>query len=421
MLSYLPCSLVQISGTIPTTKMKTIASLLLALIALFIPAFLLAQENSSPSRNLALTPPMGWNSWNKFGCNVSEDMIKGMADGMVKSGMKDAGYQYVVIDDCWQVSRDKNGNIIADPQHFPSGMKALADYVHSLGLKFGIYSDAGSKTCAGRPAGLGHEYQDALQYAAWGVDYLKYDWCSTTTQDAKASYANIRHALDASGRPIVLSICEWGTAKPWLWGKEVGGNLWRSTGDIQDRWGGSAKWPDGTCCSNGVLAIVDQQVGIESFAGPGHWNDPDMLEVGNGGMTTLEYRSHFSLWAMLAAPLIAGNDLRDMKPEIKEILTNKEVIAIDQDPLGSEGKPVRQDGDLEVLARPLQGGNRAVILFNRGAAEQEITVNWEDLGYPNHLNASVRDLWQHKDLGKFAGKFSAVVPSHGVVMVTVKP
>jgi alpha-galactosidase len=406
----------------PITNMRTITKALIAAILLLISAVVPAQDNNFPANNnLALTPPMGWNSWNKFGCNVNEEMIRGMADGMVKSGMKDAGYQYVVIDDCWQISRDKDGNIVADPQHFRSGIKALADYVHSLGLKFGIYSDAGSKTCAGRPAGLGHEYQDARQYAAWGVDYLKYDWCNTTTQDAKASYANIRRALDVSGRPIVLSICEWGTAKPWLWGKEVGGNLWRSTGDIQDRWGGSMKWPDGSCCSNGMVSIVDQQEGIESFAGPGHWNDPDMLEVGNGGMTTIEYRSHFSLWAMLAAPLIAGNDLRNMKPEIQEILTNQEVIAVDQDPLGSEGKPVRKSGDLEVLARTLLGGNRAVILFNRGNAEQEMTVNWEDLGYPDHLSAGVRDLWQHKELGKFTGKFSAAVPSHGVVMITVKP
>ena len=220
---------------------------------------------------------MGWNSWNKFACNVSEEMIRGMADAIVKSGMKDAGYEYVNIDDCWQVSRDANGNIVADPQRFPHGMKAVGDYIHSLGLKFGVYSDAGSKTCAGRPGGLGHEYQDAIQYAAWGVDYLKYDWCNTTTQDARASYANIRAALDASGRAIVLSICEWGTAKPWLWGKEVGGNLWRTTGDISDKWAGQSKWPDGSCCSNGMLAIVDQQVGLQSYAGPGHWNDPDML------------------------------------------------------------------------------------------------------------------------------------------------
>jgi len=364
---------------------------------------------------------MGWNSWNKFACNVSEDMIKSMADALVKSGMKDAGYQYVNIDDCWQVSRDEHANIVVDPQRFPHGMKALGDYIHSLGLKFGVYSDAGTQTCAGRPGGLGHEYQDAIQYAAWGVDYLKYDWCHTSTQDAKASYANIRAALDAAGRPIVLSICEWGTAKPWLWGKEVGGNLWRTTGDITDKFAGSEKWPDGTCCSNGLLAILDQQVGLESYAGPGHWNDPDMLEVGNGGMTDVEYRTHFSLWAILAAPLIAGNDLRNMRPEIHDILTNKEVIAVNQDALGREGTRVAKNGDLEVWAKQLKDGSRAVVLLNRGASEQNMTVAWQDLGYPSHLNAAVRDLWQHKDLGKLTEKFSTPVASHAVVMVTVKP
>ena len=364
---------------------------------------------------------MGWNSWNKFACNVSEDMIRSMADAVVKSGMKDAGYEYVNIDDCWQVSRDANGNIVADPQRFPHGMKAVGDYIHSLGLKFGVYSDAGSKTCAGRPGGLGHEYQDALQYAAWGVDYLKYDWCNTTTQDARAAYANMRAALDASGRAIVLSICEWGTAKPWLWGKDVGGNLWRTTGDISDKWADQNKWPDGSCCSNGMLAIVDQQVGLQSYAGPGHWNDPDMLEVGNGGMSDSEYRAHFGLWAMLAAPLIAGNDLRDMRSEIHDILTNKEVIAVDQDPLGSESERVWKNGDLEVWARQLRDGGRAVVLLNRGSAEAEISATWEDLGYPSHVSAAVRDLWLHKNLGKFSEKFSTQVASHAVVMVTVKP
>ena len=382
---------------------------------------LLSQDNSAISSTLALTPPMGWNSWNKFACNVSEDMIRSMADAVVKSGMKDAGYEYVNIDDCWQVSRDAQGNIVADPQRFPHGMKAVGDYIHSLGLKFGVYSDAGSKTCAGRPGGLGHEYQDAIQYAAWGVDYLKYDWCNTTTQDAKASYANMRAALDSSGRSIVLSICEWGTAKPWLWGKEVGGNLWRTTDDINDRWGGPQKWPNGSCCSYGVTGILDLQVGLASYAGPGHWNDPDMLEVGNGGMTDTEYRAHFSLWAILAAPLIAGNDLRNMRLEIHDILTNKEVIAVDQDPLGHEGERVWKNGDFEVWAKQLKDGGRAVVLLNRGSAEAEIAANWEDLGYPDHSSASVRDLWQHKDVGKFTGKFSASVPSHGVVMVTVKP
>jgi alpha-galactosidase len=390
---------------------------MLVLIACTVP--LIAQE--SISSKLALTPPMGWNSWNKFGCNVSDQMIRQMADAMVKSGMKDAGYQYVVIDDCWQVSRDATGNIVADPQRFPSGIKALADYVHSLGLKFGIYSDAGSKTCAGRPGGLGHEYQDALQYAAWGVDYLKYDWCSTTTQDAKASYANIRAALDAAGRPIVLSICEWGKANPWLWGREVGGNLWRTTGDIQDRWQGKKEWKPGDCCSYGVVDIVDLEAELYSFAGPGHWNDPDMLEVGNGGMTDLEYRSHFSLWAILAAPLIAGNDLRDMRPEIHDILTNKEVIAVNQDPLGSQAKRVRKDGDREVWAKQLQDGGRAVILFNRGPAEQNMIVAWQDIGYPEHLVAAVRDLWDHKDKAKTTVKFGATVPAHGVMMLTIRP
>jgi alpha-galactosidase len=402
--------------------MKTnhfVAAMLLGL-SLFAPR-MIAQENVVPSANLALTPPMGWNSWNKFGCNVSENMIKNMADAVVKSGMKEAGYQYVNIDDCWQVSRDTSGNIVVDPQRFPHGMKPVGDYIHSLGLKFGVYSDAGSKTCAGRPGGLGHEYQDAIQYAAWGVDYLKYDWCSTTSQDAKASYANIRAALDAAGRPIVLSICEWGTAKPWLWGKEVGGNLWRTTGDIQDRWQGKHEWKPGDCCSYGVLDIADADAGLNSYAGPGHWNDPDMLEVGNGGMTETEYRSHFSLWAILAAPLIAGNDLRDMRPETHDILTNKEVIAVDQDAMGRQGRKVSKNGDLEVWAKQLGDGSRAVILLNRSGTEQEITATWEDLGYPAHLSATVRDLWQHKDLGKFAGKFSAPVVSHGIVMVAVKP
>jgi alpha-galactosidase len=389
--------------------------------ALLVSAFLSAQENKSVSAGLALTPPMGWNSWNKFGCDVTEQMVKDMADAMVKSGMRDAGYVYVNIDDCWQVSRDAKANIVPDPQRFPHGMKAVGDYIHSLGLKFGVYSDAGSQTCAGRPGGLGHEYQDALQYAGWGVDYLKYDWCNTSTQDAKASYANIRAALDAAGRPIVLSICEWGTAKPWLWGAEVGGNLWRTTGDIKDRWGGMEKWPDGTCCSHGFLAILDEQVGLQSYAGPGHWNDPDMLEVGNGGMTDTEYRSHFSFWALLAAPLIAGNDLRDMRPEIRDVLANKEVIAVNQDAAGHEGERVWKNGDLEVWAKQLADGSRAVILFNRGDAEHEVTAKWEDIGYPARVSASVRDLWQHKDIGKMSEKFSTAVASHGVVVVKVKP
>jgi alpha-galactosidase len=364
---------------------------------------------------LARTPPMGWNSWNKFGCNVSEQLIREMADAMADSGMRDAGYRFLVIDDCWQVARDSLGNIVPDPQRFPSGMKALADYVHSKGLKFGVYSDAGTLTCQRRPGSRGYEYQDARQYAAWGVDYLKYDWCSHGSQNSVASYSTMRDALEKSGRPIVFSICEWGSTEPWTWAPEVG-NLWRTTGDIRDVWDSS-----GRRGGLGVVQILDRQVGLEAAAGPGHWNDPDMLEVGNGGMSDTEYRAHFSLWAMLAAPLMAGNDLRSMSESTKEILLNREVIAVDQDPLGREGHKVRDDGDAEVWERPLADGGRAVILLNRGAAEAPIAVAWHEIGYPDDLSASVRDLWAHRDLGRKKGGYEATVPSHGVVMVRVTP
>ena len=387
--------------------MKTLITLLLLIVCW--------TSASAHDNGLAKTPPMGWNSWNKFACNVSEKLIKEMADAMVTSGMRDAGYVYLVIDDCWQVDRDAQGNILPDPQRFPSGMKALADYVHSKGLKFGLYSDAGTLTCQKRPGSRGYEFQDARQYAAWGVDYLKYDWCSTSTQNAQASYSIMRDALLKAGRPIVFSICEWGTAKPWLWAKDVG-NLWRTTGDIQDCWDCKRDWG-----GMGVVHILDLQNGLESYAGPGHWNDPDMLEVGNGGMTTTEYRAHFSLWCLLASPLMAGNDLRSMSPEIKEILTNSEVIAIDQDALGMQGRRVKRNGDADIWSKQLADGGRAVVLFNRGAKDAEISVSWTDIGYPPHLSASVRDLWAHKDLGKLTGNFAATVPSHGVVMVTIKP
>ena len=389
--------------------MKTILGIA-ALLFVFGAADVYALDNG-----LAKTPPMGWNSWNKFGCNVSEKLIKEMADAMVTSGMRDAGYVYLVIDDCWQIDRDAQGNILPDAQRFPSGMKSLADYVHAKGLKFGIYSDAGTLTCQKRPGSRGYEFQDARQYAAWGVDYLKYDWCSTSTQNAQASYSIMRDALLKAGRPIVFSICEWCTAKPWLWAKDVG-NLWRTTGDIQDCWDCKRDWG-----GMGVVHILDLQDGLESYAGPGHWNDPDMLEVGNGGMTTTEYRAHFSLWCLLSAPLMAGNDLRSMPAEIKEILTNREVIALDQDPLGLQGRRVKREGDREVWAKQLADGGRAVVLFNRGPKTAELSVSWSDIGYPSHLSAGVRDLWAGKDLGKLSGRFSAEVPSHGVTMVTIRP
>jgi alpha-galactosidase len=364
---------------------------------------------------LALTPPMGWNSWNKFECDVSESLIKEMADVLVTSGMRDAGYRYIVIDDCWQIGRDAEGNIIPDPDRFPSGMKALADYIHAQGLKFGLYSCAGLKTCQERPGSRGYEFQDARQYATWGVDYLKYDWCFHTTQNAEASYSLMRDALLAAGRPIVFSICEWGSNKPWLWAKDVG-NLWRTTADIQDCWDCKREWG-----GMGWIYILDLQDGLESYAGPGHWNDPDMLEVGNEGLNLTESQAHFSLWCLLAAPLMAGNDLRTMSADIRNILTNPEIIAVNQDSLGRQGRKVRDEGDLEVWSKEMMDGSRAVVLFNRSKSDSPVSVTWTEIGYPAHLKAKVRDLWQKKDLGKFTGSYNAQVPSHGVVMVRITP
>ncbi|HEY9107176.1 MAG TPA: glycoside hydrolase family 27 protein [Roseateles sp.] len=368
----------------------------------------------APKPNLAPTPPMGWNSWNKFACNVSEQLIRQQADAMAASGMKDAGYQYIVIDDCWQKSRDADGNIQADPERFPSGIKALADYVHSKGLKFGLYSDAGSLTCGGRPGSAGHEFQDARQYAKWGVDYLKYDWCNTGTRNAEAAYTIMAKALRESGRDIVLSICEWGTDHPERWGPTVG-HLWRTTGDIYDAWEGQKDW------SSGMTTILDYQVERAAHAGPNAWNDPDMLEVGNGGMTTTEYESHFSLWAMLAAPLIAGNDLSKMDADTVRILTNKDVIAVDQDPLGKQGRRMLKEGELEVWVRPLQGGEFAAVLFNRSKAAVDMKLTWDRLGLPADRKADVKDLWSKKVTKGVSGSYAGKVASHGVIMVRVTP
>jgi alpha-galactosidase len=370
-------------------------------------------QQPGPLAGLARTPPMGWNSWNKFACDVSERLIRETADAMVASGMRDAGYQFVVIDDCWQVSRDSAGTIVADPERFPSGMKALADYVHSKGLKFGLYSDAGMMTCQKRPGSRGYEFQDARTYAAWGVDYLKYDWCYHGTQNAEASYRLMRTALDQAGRPIVFSICEWGSNKPWLWARGIG-HLWRTTGDITTCF---------DCDKNGYgfARILDMQVGLEAFGGPGGWNDPDMLEVGNEGLTLEESRAHFSLWAVLAAPLMAGNDLRTMSAESREILTNREVIAVNQDSAGRQGRKVRDDGTAEVWARELADGGRAVVLFNRDSTAASIAVRWTEIGYPARLETSVRDLWMHRDLGRMRSEYRATVPAHGAVMVRITP
>jgi alpha-galactosidase len=359
------------------------------------------------SNGLAKTPPMGWNSWNKFRGRVDDASVRGMADAMVSSGMKDAGYIYVNIDDTWEGDRrDASGNILAN-QKFPD-MKALADYVHSKGLRLGIYSSPGPDTCAGYLGSYGHEAQDAKTYAAWGIDYLKYDWCSARNlykdEEMQAVYQKMGDALRASGRPIVFSLCQYGRADVWKWGPEVGGNLWRTTGDIRDAW-------------DSMAGIGFRQNELAPWAAPGHWNDPDMLEIGNGGMSETEYRTHMSLWSILAAPLLAGNDLRDMKPAVRDILTNREVIAVDQDKLGKQGKRLSQSGEQEIWVRDLAGGARAVGLFNRGADSARIALKWADLGLKR--KPRVRDLWAHQDVPADGPEYSATVAGHGVVMLRV--
>lgn len=360
-----------------------------------------------PASVLAKTPPMGWNSWNKFRTQINDAAVRGTADAMVASGMRDAGYIYINIDDGWQGKRDANG-ILQPNANFPD-MKALADYVHSKGLKLGIYSSPGPRTCGGYEGSYGHEEIDARTWAEWGIDYLKYDWCTAsrvwTGADMRAAYQKMGEALQKTGRDIVYSLCQYGLSEVESWGALVGGNLWRTTGDIFDNW-------------NSMLANVTSQESRATQSGPGRWNDPDMLEVGNGGMTPAEYRTHFSLWAMAAAPLIAGNDLRDMDEDTQAILLNKEVIAVDQDPLGKQARLVARQGDVSVWLRPLQGNAYALALVNEGGVETEAKVNWADLRLPKTLKA--RELWEKKDLGSLADGYSARIPSHGVVMLRLQ-
>jgi alpha-galactosidase len=356
---------------------------------------------------LALAPPMGWNSWNKFHRYIDDVTVRGIADAMVASGMRDVGYTYINIDDTWEGPRDAQGNITGNLK-FPN-MKGLADYVHSKGLKIGLYSSPGPQTCEGYEGSYGHEEQDAKTYAAWGFDYLKYDWCSARRvykdSDMQAVYQKMGDALLASGRPMVFSLCQYGLGDVWKWGAKVGGNLWRTTMDISDHW-------------QRMDEIGFSQFAIASYGQAGHWNDPDMLEIGNGGMTADEYRTHMSLWSLLAAPLLAGNDLRSMSEETKSILMNTEVIAIDQDPDAQPVKKISEQGPLVVAARSLMHQTWAVGLFNRGDAAAKVSVTWKELGL--HGKLQVRDLWAHKDLGNVADQFSAEVPSHGVVLITVK-
>lgn len=359
-----------------------------------------------PSNGLTKTPPMGWNSWNLFQSHIDDKTVREIADRMVTSGMRDAGYVYVNIDDTWEGVRDAQGNLTSNKK-FPD-MKALADYVHSKGLKFGIYSSPGPRTCAEYPGSYGHEEQDAKTFAAWGIDYLKYDWCGARmiypNEQMQPLYQKMGEALLKSGRPIVYSLCQYGVGKVETWGANVGGNLWRTTGDISDSWAS-------------MIANIHKQAATAPYAGAGHWNDPDMLEIGNGQMTDEEYRTHMSLWALTAAPLLAGNDMRIMKPAIKEILLNREVIAVDQDVLGKQAVPVQQ-GELETWIKPLADGSVAVGIVNLGTAEADGRVTLGELGLGAKVETA-RDLWTHRSVAFRDGVYSARIPSHGTLMLRV--
>lgn len=400
--------------------MKRIITISL-LIALCFPAY--AQRNKS----LALTPPMGWNSWNTFGTHINEKLVKEMARAMVSSGMKAAGYKYIIIDDGWEArTRDAHQDLVADPKKFPHGIKALADYIHSLGLKFGIYNCAGTMTCARYPGAHGHEYEDALTYASWDVDYLKYDWCYTKGINPQEAYATMSNALRVTHRPIVFSLCDWGVDKPWLWGGSVG-NLWRVSEDIRPGW--YIKPIPNKWTGLGITQIINIDAPLRKYAGPGHWNDPDMLEVGNG-MSVNEDRAHFSMWAMLAAPLIAGNDLRHMSEETKSILTNRGVIAVDQDSLGIQAMRYLVKDSLQTWVKPLTKGNWAVCFLNTASKPQKVDFKWKDHTIKDPLSKrvlnahenkySIVNLWTHKLMGSTNRTLKASVPSHDVLMILLR-
>ena len=373
------------------------------------PSMSLAQ--AEVSAGLALTPPMGFNDWNAFGCSVSETLIKETADLFVSTGLKDAGYTFVNIDDCWALKdRGPDGQLVADPVKFPSGIKGVADYVHGKGLKLGIYGDAGTKTCAGYPGSLGLEQRDAQTWADWGVDYLKYDNCFNQSDGSQgefiARYTAMRDALARTGRPIVYSISEWGTSQPWQWAPGVG-NLWRTTGDINDSW-------------ISLRTIVAFNAALAPFAGPGHWNDPDMLEIGNGGMTATEYRTHMTMWAMMAAPLIIGTDLRNASRDTLAILGNREIIAIDQDPLGQQAAVVVNEPGTLVLDKPLANGDRAIALYNASDALALISVPVPRTGLRAANAYRLHDVWTGAER-QASAIVSAGVPAHGTVVYRVTP
>lgn len=395
--------------------MKKISLILMLLVCIH---FLNAQTSTNAKTDLAPTPPMGWMTWNYFGTDINENMIREIADAMVSSGMVKAGYDHLMIDDGWQGGRDNKNNIIPDPKKFPSGIKALADYVHSRGIKLGIYSDAAQLTCAGYTASLGFEDRDAKTFASWGIDYLKYDYCHAPSDSntAKIRYKKMGDALRNSGRQIVFSICEWGGRQPWFWAEGVGGQLWRTTGDVRDSW-------------KSLIYNLDINANLERFAGPGHWNDPDMLivglrgskgpagDLGGTGCNDIEYQSNMSLWCIMASPLIATNDIRNMNEEAKRILLNNEVIAIDQDALGKQGERKIADSVWNVFVKPLSNGDVAVAILNRSSASQNASINFKNLGLDDKYQ--VRDLWQHKTTGNAKG-FKGKVLSHETKLLRLK-
>jgi alpha-galactosidase len=374
---------------------------------------------SAAEELLAPTPPMGWMSWNQFGPEVSDPLLREMADAIVASGMKAAGYAYVCIDDLWQGGRDRSGNLYPDPKRFPAGIGAVADYVHAKGLKLGIYTDVAEKTCAEQPGSLGHEDRDAAAFASWGVDYLKCDYCFAPEdqETAIARYRTMAQALRRTGRPIVFAVCEWGPREPWTWAARIGAQLWRTTWDVRDIWEG--EYNDDHL---GITNIIDRQADLADYAGPGHWNDPDMLVVGLNGKgrytspkgwgppNDVEYRSQMSLWCLMASPLLATCDLRTMDPATREILTNREIIAINQDPLGRQARRAIKDRHLEVWKKPLADGRFALGLLNRGPQTDEIRVKWTDIALEPSWR--VRDVWTREDLGTVRDTISRRVASH---------
>lgn len=377
---------------------------------------------------LALTPPMGWNSWNTFKFDLDDSLIRGIADNMVASGMRDAGYSFIVLDDGWmERQRDANGQLVPDHKKFPHGIAALAAYVHSKGMKLGIYNCAGTMTCGGYPGTRGHEYEDARLYASWGIDYFKMDWCNTDGINAREAYSTMSEAIKAAGRPMVFSICEWGTNKPWEWGEPMA-HLWRTTNDIYDCF--DCRYDHTTWYWAGSMKILDLQEGLRKYAGPGHWNDMDMLEVGNG-LSPGEDRAHFTMWCMLASPLIAGNDVRSMNAITRGILTDRDAISIDQDSLGIEGFRHSTVDGLETWCRPLSGGRWAVCFLNRAAMPKNVVFDWKTQPLVDSLNDRylavyehdylIRNVWAGRTQGTTAASFVATVPPRDVVLLILDP